>query len=60
MCGHQENTPPQQDDIEAEEYAIEIIFIQHDFLATIPEEEGEDEMDELEEGKVISISVFYK
>lgn len=49
MRDHQENTPPRQEDIEAED-AEEIIFLQDDLPAPMAEED-DDEMDEFEEGK---------
>lgn len=55
MRDHQENTPPAQENIEAEEdaHARQTIFVQVDILASITEEEEdvEDEMSEFDGGK---------
>lgn len=60
MREHQENTPPRQEDIEAED-AEEIIFLQEDLPAPIADEDEEvdDEMDEFEEGEQSFIVAYH-
>lgn len=50
MRDHQENTPPRQEDIEAED-AEEVIFLQEDNVPIPEDDEDDEEMDEFEEGK---------